>query len=288
MTGMDTMTQNVSSACNDAPDVDFPAFKEKFTKTEKLYHYTTFETATKILCSGKLRYSKLKNLNDINESYRPAYVAFDVTTFPDNKTFKDLENAIQRFGQISLSVDKEDNHPGFAISPMWAHYAKKGEGVCLVFDKAKLERQLRAKKQANDVDFGKISYMQEYAPDLISSGGNMTDCKSALFAGRQNAFFVKTEYWAYEQEYRVIRKLRGTKDAFLNVKNAFLAVILCNAPDIKPRDHISGSVQYAAIQKMAGNIPVCCYASFFGERNLSWQGYTLWSSKGFDVKNVDV
>ena len=128
---MDTMTQNVSSACNNAPDVDFPAFKKRFTETEKLYHYTTFEKAVKILCNKQLRYSKLKDLNDINESYRPVYVAFDGNTFPDDKTFKDLENAIQRFGQISFSVD-EKKRKGFDIPAMWAHYAQKGNGVCLL------------------------------------------------------------------------------------------------------------------------------------------------------------
>ena len=36
-----------------------------------LYHYTSFESAVKILTSGKLRFSAYKNVNDINESCGP-------------------------------------------------------------------------------------------------------------------------------------------------------------------------------------------------------------------------
>ena len=96
--------------------------KTTFIETEKLYHYTSFESAIKILASQQLRYSQLKGLNDINESYRPVYLKFD-GKFSANKSFKDLENAVQQFRQISFAVDEADNHPGFAIPAMWAHYA---------------------------------------------------------------------------------------------------------------------------------------------------------------------
>lgn len=288
MSGMDTMTQNIPSACNNAPDVDFPAFKKRFTETEKLYHYTIFEKAVKILCNKQLRYSKLKDLNDINESYRPVYVAFDGNTFPDDKTFKDLENAIQRFGQISFSVD-EKKRKGFDIPAMWAHYAQKGNGVCLVFDKGKLEQQLKPYKQKEMLDFQKIRYKREgYDPSIILPSADMEECINYLFTKRKEIFFEKTADWSYEQEYRVIRKVRGTKDVFLNVKNTFLAVILYNAPDIKPTDHVFASVQYAAIQKIAGNLPVCCYASFREERNLSCDGECIWSLIDHSNEVLDV
>ena len=253
----------------------FEAFKKTFAEAEKLYHYTSFESAIKILASQQLRYSQLKGLNDINESYRPVYLKFD-GVFPEDKSFKDLENAVQQFRQISFTIDETGNHPGFAIPAMWAHYAQKGNGICLVFSKAKLEQRLKSSKY---VAFQKVHYAQGYDSSLILSESNISEYQEKLFADRGNAFFIKTEDWAYEQEYRVIKRIRGTKDAFLDVENAFLAVILCNAPDIKPTDHVSGSAQYSIIQKIAGKIPICVYGVFFEERILSYENSQVWSSK---------
>ena len=273
---MDKTAQNKSLYNCNGRLMDFATFKQLFNKTEKLYHYTSFESAIKILESNKLRYSELKGLNDINESHRPGLVKY-TGAFPDDKAFRDLQNAIQRFRQISFVVD--DNFPGFDIIPLWGHYADKGNGVCLVLDKAKLEHRLMPQKQANRVDFQKICYMEKFNSFVASSGGSMTECKLELLADRKNAFFRKTKDWDYEQEYRVVKKMRGTKPAFLNVKNAFWAIILCNAPDIGLDAHISGSVQYSIIRKIAGKIPVCCYESFFENRILSCDGGQVWSSE---------
>ena len=109
----------------------------------------------------------------------------------------------------------------------------------MVFNKAKLEQRLKASKHAA---FQKVHYAQEYDPSLILSEGNMAEYQEKLFADRGNAFFIKTADWAYEQEYRVIKRVRGAKNVFLDVKDAILAIILCNAPDIAPTEHVSGSV----------------------------------------------
>ena len=42
--------------------------KEKFEKTEKLYHFTSFDTALKIIESNRLRFGRLNNMNDIHEN----------------------------------------------------------------------------------------------------------------------------------------------------------------------------------------------------------------------------
>ena len=277
-----TAQQNeLSPYCKDCTAA-FAAFKKTFAETEKLYHYTSFESGIKILANHQLRYSRLKGLNDINESYRPVYLKFN-DIFPAGKSFEDLENAVQQFRQISFTIDETGNHPGFAIPAMWAHYAQKGNGICLVFSKAKLEQRLKSSKY---VAFQKVHYAQGYDSSLILSQGNMAEYQEKLFADRENAFFVKTGDWAYEQEYRVIKRVRGAKNVFLNVKDAILAIILCNAPDIALTEHVSGSVQYSIVQKIAEGIPICCYSSFLGERKLDCESNTLWSCANSSLENI--
>lgn len=42
--------------------------KEEFMNMKKLYHYTKFDTAIKILESHSLRFGRLHNMNDIHEN----------------------------------------------------------------------------------------------------------------------------------------------------------------------------------------------------------------------------
>ena len=100
--------------------------RDTFLKTEKLYHYTSFESAIKILVSNKLLFGKLSNLNDINESFRPLFYSSSIN---HENALKELS----KYKQISLARDGKLK--GFAIPSMWGHYAEKGYGVCLVFDK---------------------------------------------------------------------------------------------------------------------------------------------------------
>lgn len=57
--------------------------KEEFKSMDKLYHYTTFETALKILDSKHLRFGRLSNMNDIHENDKITFV--DVNGNPIDK-----------------------------------------------------------------------------------------------------------------------------------------------------------------------------------------------------------
>ena len=50
--------------------------KEEFMNLTKLYHYTRFETAIKILQSNSLKFGKLQFMNDIHEVSKLVYVEF--------------------------------------------------------------------------------------------------------------------------------------------------------------------------------------------------------------------
>ena len=97
--------------------------REEFNSVEKLYHYTSFDKALKILASNKLRFGKLSNMNDIHESYRRKMYELGVNE-------DDITEELGKYRQFSIT---RDNHPrrGFDIAAMWAHYADKGYHIFL-------------------------------------------------------------------------------------------------------------------------------------------------------------
>ena len=112
--------------------------KEEFMNMKKLYHYTKFDTAIKILESHSLRFGRLHNMNDIHENDKLSYV--DTTGTLINSFPSDVLDAIDcemaKYRQISLTADDDKQDKlGFDLHQMWGLYADKGQGVCLVFDK---------------------------------------------------------------------------------------------------------------------------------------------------------
>ena len=49
-----------------------------------------------------------------------------------------------------------------------------------------------------------------------------------------------------------------------------MAVIICNAPDVKPGEHITRSAQYAALKKILDGkeVPLLIYGDFRGDLHL--------------------
>ena len=112
------------------------ATKESFKETDKLYHFTTFDSAKKIIESNSLRFGRLNNMNDIHETSKSMFAKSNMQEFPE-ELLNELYNEIYRYRQISLTQDTQDKC-GFDLHNMWGLYANKFDGVCLVFDKNKL------------------------------------------------------------------------------------------------------------------------------------------------------
>ncbi|WP_444391663.1 hypothetical protein [Prevotella sp.] len=66
--------------------------KEELMNMKKLYHYTKFDTAIKILESHSLRFGRLHNMNDIHENDKLSYV--DTTGTLINSFPSDVLDAI--------------------------------------------------------------------------------------------------------------------------------------------------------------------------------------------------
>ena len=80
--------------------------KQAFQSTHKLYHYTSFDSAIKIIETKNVRFGRLENMNDINETYREIFYKEGCTI-----AYMDVKKALQEYQQVSFTMDKASS-PG--------------------------------------------------------------------------------------------------------------------------------------------------------------------------------
>lgn len=214
------------------------SIQEYFTKTNKLYHFTTFDTALKIIESNRLRFGRLSNMNDIHEN--------DKLVFHNDNDQKLISfsselldaffDEIYKYRQISLTAEGEaGDKDGFDLHQMWGLYADKGEGVCFVFDKDELTTLLNPElshsyrvcyKETKDLDSFYVS--DSFTPDEIRD-----EVKRRV----SEIFFHKRKEWEHEQEYRIIKRCPNpNKEEYLWIGKSLKFIIvsskLCNIDEV--------------------------------------------------------
>ncbi len=231
---------------------------------EHLYHFTTFEAAVKILATNELRFSKTNNANDILESNR--LIFFNLKAF-ENKDFdsENIYNEVINFRQISLTSDDFSCKPykyGFCINPMWGHYADSGNGVCIVLNKEKL----LAKLSKQECYFGTIEYVDSYDNSLDINNNDTKRIDYYWF----ETFFIKTNDWKYEQEFRIVKKVEVEKDVYLDIEGCIDCIIINRAKDISHYESAFKSNQYIVLSKIYQQEYIYEYGlSLDGEKVLS-------------------
>lgn len=221
-----------------------------FNEIEKLYHYTSLDSALKILLSNSLLFSKLERMNDINESHRSLFFSFD-------KEEEELKTCIESCSQISLTQDSQ--RLGFNIPAMWGHYASKGYGVCLAFDKSKIETILGTMKE---IDYGQVEYSNEHNNSIVLNGNRSP--LEFLKNEKKTIFFEKTADWSYEQEYRILN-WNHTPNACLQLGDSLIAVIVCLCNENV--ESIFNS-QIVKMLKKVTSVPVLQCGDFLGDLGL--------------------
>ena len=240
----------------------------KFESTEKLYHYTSFDNALKILLLRELRFSRLSGMNDIYESSKHIGIIGDCNNIADiTETFN---KEIRGYQQISLSIDDHaKNRFGFDLPAMWGHYAEKGNGVCLVLNKKKLLKKLNAEWLC-----GTIVYEDNLDNWILAPCSEITDINKVpayIRKNREQLFLTKTKDWEYEQEFRII--CQSSNQEYLSVKGCVMCVLLCHADRDVPRiDHmtnilINTRVEVGTYCNWAG------YKSIWGQDRTQWYPY---------------
>ena len=271
------------------------SIKEQFEKTEKLYHFTSFDTALKIIESNHLRYGRLNNMNDIHENDK--IVLVDANNHPTDKfpsdVLDELYDEIYKYRQISLTADdNEGDKDGFDLHQMWGLYADKGEGVCLIFDKKELEKGFGSATLHDRVSYDKT--VDSYYISL----SNTADKVSVEIREHANEiFFHKRREWEHEQEYRLLRRCPlATREEYLFLGHALKFVILSsrlhNLDEVlyfKKIKNIKDKIEKtekARNRGEVGRIPVLVYGNGLLDYALCTEDGTeeLWNSNdGYDV-----
>ncbi|HKI90060.1 MAG TPA: DUF2971 domain-containing protein [Draconibacterium sp.] len=213
---------------------DLDVFKKvKIRKRKLVCHYTKRETAIeKILPNKTLRFNEIKNSNDPWE--------YKKNILPISNNESDIFDAIGKSTQIQfnsqrakyISFTKEIGKIRcFENMLMWAHYADKHKGICLVFDELKLWN-LYLKQFKKERFKSKIVKYKGNAPQILVNGTD--DPQNKVQNSGNDLFFTKNKAWKYESEYRLMLFPDGKSDTFLeNLNEALVAIILgIDFPDV--------------------------------------------------------
>lgn len=246
--------------------------------TENLYHYTSYKSCIEIIKHNTLLFNRLKNMNDINELYRPLF--FDDFNMTCSEMNKAANRFINQFQQMSLTIDGK--RKGFDIPAMWGHYANKGKGVCIVFDKELFISSLKGNEKI--IQHGEFSYTNSFSSEIHYK--NEKEILNLTSSRIKEIFFRKTKDWAYEQEYRVVAYAPEEQNRIVhNLSNSVRAVIMFDSPNFQKAKALFCN----KLHSINENIKLLNYSSFINERMIvDENSNTLWSTNNWKSITIDV
>ena len=212
-------------------------FEEDFDQQRFLYHYTSFETACKILYSESLKFSSLSTTNDTveskpkiqakNEKDQVAFHKLLTHLLSMNKTNIQLlcfsmDSELRGAHENGKRKEKYEDFSGrgFALPRMWAQYGNNNTGVCFIINKqrflSKINNSLKYRSQV--IYHEKVEYKPFYEPQTLSSSeikelNNyfLTDdpiLDYKFLASNKKfmrySYFQKTMDWIQENEFRFL------------------------------------------------------------------------------------
>ena len=220
-----------------------------------LFHYTKFESALKIIASGSLKFGDFKNMNDIAEAYREVFgLAEDAI----------INKVLEEYQSICLTQDKSSRR-GFSIDPLWGHYAQNGNGVCLVFDKKILRRQLNA-QFGRKAKIAKINYVSYHVGTVFTDGKTEDEVRQYVKDNIKAFFFTKSNDWKYENEIRILKTKESSTNPFY-YGDSLVAAILC-LPKINDNNVYKESSEYKIMKAILPNKPILRYTTMLGNKEL--------------------
>jgi hypothetical protein len=218
-----------------------------------LFHYTNFESALKIIATRSLKFGNFEDMNDIAEANREVFgmVADDI-----------IYRALSEYHSISLTLDNPSRR-GFSIDPLWGHYAQKGNGVCLVFDKNYLCSSL-TNQFGKNAKIAPIKYQSDYTGTIFTDGDSEEEVKRYIANYIEDIFFTKSIDWKYEHEVRILVNVNKKNEYLYFGEESLLAVILCLP---KVWDY-KESAEFKVLKEILPNKPILRYTTMFGNREL--------------------
>lgn len=201
-----------------------------------LYHYTPLATLGDLAGSGSLRLGPLHMMNDPRESEPWDLQVFYTPNFSMTRPVTDLTthaSSYRRHTKLICFGTDEDTEPqadtlerflnpqrrrGYLRPRMWAQYADRGAGACVILDREALDRQLDQALNTSTIEdrFGPCHAFNGYveytdSADAVMEAGSLGflmdedySLEKIIFddAWTRGAFLVKDPDWASEHEYR--------------------------------------------------------------------------------------
>lgn len=235
-------------------------WRKYFNPDDYLYHYTSFETALKILYSNKFQFSPLSKTNDTSEQKLRITYNFDIGEELKKDAFefekywskwtsnsKLLCFSLDR-SKSSLSEEIRFNNifdmrgRGFALPRMWAQYGSNNSGVCFI---------VRKKSFVNEVEnvfpeaiYKKVSYIDwlegfkiekelfTRLSKIIKSNPDSGYAAQFLIDNPEftdYTYFSKLKDWESECEFRILLPNSNEKILYLyleGVKKHLAGIVL--------------------------------------------------------------
>jgi hypothetical protein len=228
---------------------------ENLTSTDQfIYHYTSARTALDyILKKRSLRFGSYINTNDPKETKT---WQFDIGTNEKRDLGKYNMTELSEWlskelkQKAKLACFSTDTKPltgdhiadifkrGYCKPRMWAQYAKKHTGVCLVFDRQKLSELIDAQLGALHLILsGPVKYRdrgivrnlneQQYMIniDVLESVGPEAYVRSHLLTNQQVLFFEKMNDWKDESEFRWVVFTETKAALYLDYKDSLVGIM---------------------------------------------------------------
>ncbi len=223
-------------------DAWYTLFDRAFDPKKYLYHFTSIESATKILYRGTLKFSKVSHANDTLES-KPRISLKDGEENEVQEAIRYFREMNNQYLQIlCFSMDEQITATpssekqisskntmtnfsgrGFALPRMWAQYASNNKGICLVFNKEKLIKAIIKEVGGRLLDHRSVEYLNYFEQRDTDCGDiiNLINKKSRTNNSDQNSllnmdflkrhmdfvvynYFCKLSDWKNENEYRFV------------------------------------------------------------------------------------
>lgn len=243
---------------------------EEFKLTKKLYHFTKFESAIKIITSRQLWFSNLRRMNDGHENSKIIFGNGIVK-------IREIEKEIYKYQQISLTQDTRC-YKGFELMQMWGLYADNCRGVCLVFDKDSLIKECTK----NGITYSEVRYDYSLSSDFASNAMNVECIPSEIEKNLNTLFYHKSRVWEHEQEFRLIKRCNNDNQLKLNIHDSLKFVILFGDNE-KTKDSFWGSPECIILKKIS-NVPVLGYGCFMEYALSHEDNGIIWSATdGYNV-----
>lgn len=222
-----------------------------------LYHYTNADSLFKILDNLTLRLGTFDKVNDPKESKNWNFKFFCLkpeskASFNDNLFDRISSFILKNSKIICLTKDNDIPNPddivhlrkGYSYPRMWAQYADKHKGACLVFDKEGLENSFDS-NFSDKISFkGDVEYLNTVYGPKITEQGLPVDPYGIFYEQLEEEGFdnyilkhikkfhkclylFKHFNWRDENEFRfVVLDQTPNNELFLPIKNSLKSILI--------------------------------------------------------------